>query len=54
MFCFKICFFGAGAGRSRAFVGGAGAEIFLPGAGAEKIHLEPEPRKIGSAPQHWL
>ena len=36
-------FFGAGAGRSRAFKGGAGAEFF---------YLEPEPRKNGSAPQH--
>ena len=37
--------FGAGAGRSRAF---------SSGAGAEKKYLEPELRKNGSAPQHWL
>ena len=37
--------FGAGAGRSRAF---------SSGAGAEKKYLEPEPRKNGSAPQHWI
>ena len=35
MFCIKICLL-AGAGRSRAFMGGAGAEIF---------YLEPEPKK---------
>ena len=40
MFCIKISFFGAGAGWSRAFIGGAGAE---------KKYLEPEPRKNGSA-----
>ena len=41
MFCIKICFFGAG--RSR---------IFLPGAGAEKnIWSQLEPRKNGLAPQ---
>ena len=34
MFCIKISFFGAGAGLSRAFIGGAGAE---------KKYLEPEP-----------
>ena len=33
MFCKKNLFFGAGADRSRAFIGGAGAEIFF---------LEPE------------
>ena len=42
MFCIKICF-GAGAGRSLAFIGGAGAKIF---------YLELEPKKNGSAPQH--
>ena len=45
MFCIKICFFSAGADRSRAFIGVAGAKIFrlepelkinLSGAGAEK------------------
>ena len=45
MFCIKICFFSAGAGRSLAFIGVAGAKIFrlepelkinLSGAGAEK------------------
>ena len=40
MFCIDICFFGAGAGRSRAFIGGAGADIF---------YLEPDPKKISNA-----
>ena len=38
MFCIKICFL----------------EPELVGAGTEKKYLEPEPRKHGSAPQHWL
>ena len=48
MFCIKVCFLGAGAGRSRAFKGGAGAEIF---------YLEPEPKnKISGAEaeEKWL
>ena len=40
MFCIDICFFGAGAGRIRAFIGGAGADIF---------YLEPDPKKISNA-----
>ena len=36
MFCIKVCFIGAGASRSRAFKGGAGAEIF---------YMKPEPKK---------
>ena len=35
-FLHKNLFFGAEAGRSRAFMGGAGADIF---------YLEPEPKK---------
>ena len=38
---YKNLFVGAGADRSRAFKGGAGAEIFKPGAVAEKTYLEP-------------
>ena len=46
MFCIDICFFGAGAGRSRAFIGGAGADIFYLELDPKK-YLEPAP-----APQH--
>ena len=54
MFCIKICFFGAGAGRSRAFIGGATAgagrsRAFIggatAGAGAYIFYLEPEPEQ---------
>ena len=34
-------------------MGGAGADIFLPRAGAAKKYLEPEPGKNGTAPQHF-
>ena len=47
MFCKKICFLEAGAGRSRAFIGGDGAETF---------YLEPESKKKyiwSRAPQLW-
>ena len=27
---------------------------FTPRVGAEKKYLEPEPKKNGSAPQHWF
>ena len=53
---FQKLFFGAGAGRSRAFIGGAGAEteiVYLE-PDPKKKYLEPEPRKNGSAPQHWF
>ena len=46
MFCIKVCFLGAGAGRSRAFKGGAGAEIFYIKPEPKKKNLEPEPRKM--------
>ena len=42
-----------GAGRSRAFMGGAGAEIFLPEAGAKKKKIFGSgAEENGSAPQH--
>ena len=31
----------------------AGASIFYPEPAEAKKNLEPEPRKNGSAPQHW-
>ena len=34
-------------------IGEAGAEIFYPEPEPNKKYLEPEPRKNGSAPQHW-
>ena len=52
MFCIKISFFGAGAGRSQVFMGGAGADIFYQEPEPPKKYLEPEPRKNGLAPQH--
>ena len=45
MFCIKVCFLGAGAGRSRAFKGGAGAVIFYIKPEPKKKNLEPEPKK---------
>ena len=43
---------GAGAGRSRAFTGEAGAEIFYLEPEPKKKYLEP--MKNGSAPQHCI
>ena len=48
----KLFVFWAGAGRSQAFIGGAGAESFYLEPEPKKKYLEPEPRKNGSAPQH--
>ena len=48
MFCKKNQFFGAGAGRCRAFIGGAGAKF---------VYLEPEPKKKMSgagAEEKWF
>ena len=51
MFCIKICFLEQG----QAFIGGAGAEFFTwSRSQSRKKYLEPEPRKNGSAPQHWV
>ena len=56
MFSKKLLFFRAGAGRSRAFMGGAETEIIYLEPEPKKRYLEPEPepRKNGSAPQHWI
>ena len=62
MFCIKVCFLGAGAGRSRAFKGGAGAEIFyIKPEPKKKIWSRSRKKKSGagaeknaSAPQHCL
>ena len=53
MCCIKICFFGSGAGRSRAFMCGAGADIFFLEPEPKKKYLEPKQRKNSAAPQHW-
>ena len=49
---YKNQLFWTGAGRSRVFMGGAGADIFYQEPEPPKKYLEPEPRKIGLAPQH--
>ena len=48
MLCIKIRFLES----EPSFYVWSRSRYFLPGAGAEKKYLEPEPRKNGSAPQH--
>ena len=51
MFCKKNLLFGAGAGRSRAFIGGAGAEFFYLESSRKKISVAgAEEKWFGSAP----
>ena len=50
---FNQLFFGAEAGWSQYFLGGAGAEFFYPEL-ESKINLEPEPGKNEAAPHHMV
>ena len=51
MFCIKICSLEPELVEP-SFYRGNRCKKFLPGAGAQKKYLEPEPRKNVSAPQH--
>ena len=52
MFCMKISFLEPEQVGAE-LIGEAGAEIFYPEPEPNKKYLEPEPRKNGSALQHW-
>ena len=52
MFCMKISFLEPEQVGAE-LIGEAGAEFFYPEPEPNKKYLEPEPRKNGSALQHW-